>query len=234
MLKLMKKYFDDFLSLFFPQHCAVCKQSLINQEKIICSSCLYKLPRTNFHKTPENSVEKSFWGRVFIEQGTSYFFFRKGSNYQKLLHKLKYQNQPQIGFELGKYFASEIVKEGFFKDIDYIVPVPLHKKKLKKRGYNQSAEIAKGMSKFLGGKLSEQLLKRSSFTDTQTKKNRFDRWENVAEVFVCKTPELIENKHILLVDDVLTTGATIEGCVQAFKKVAQVKVSIATLAFAGE
>lgn len=231
---LIYKYLNDFSELFFPTQCAICNMALLNQEKVICTTCLYKIPRTNFHKTPSNSIEQSFWGRVNIERATAYFFFKKGSYYQKLLHKLKYKNQPEIGVELGKQFGVELKTESAFNNIDYIIPVPLHHKKLKKRGYNQSEAIAKGMSEFLNGELNTDLLQRTTFTQTQTKKNRFDRWQNVNKVFTCTNPQLIDNKHVLIIDDVLTTGATIEACVQALQQNSNVKVSIATLAFAGE
>jgi len=230
--KFLKNHLNSFIELFYPEFCVTCDTSLVNQEKVICTSCLYKLPRTHFHKAPGNPVEQSFWGRQQIERATSYFFFIKESRYQKLLHQLKYHNRPDIGIEMGRQFGAEIANEETFKTVDYIVPVPLHPKKEYKRGYNQSKVIGQGMAEFLDGKLDTKLLKRKQYTETQTKKGRYERWENVREVFACDNAKKIEGKHILLVDDVLTTGATIEGCALILHEAANVKISVATLAYA--
>lgn len=232
LIKFIKKQVVSLLELFYPEFCVTCNANLVNQETVICTSCLYKLPRTHFHKALGNPVEQSFWGRQQIERATSYFFFQKESRYQKLLHQLKYHNRPDIGIEMGRQFGAEIAKEEAFKTVDYIIPVPLHSKKEYKRGYNQSKVIAQGMEEFLDGKLDTKLLIRKQFTETQTKKGRYERWENVREVFGCNTPEKIEGKHILLVDDVMTTGATIEGCALILHEAANVKISVATLAYA--
>ncbi|MBI9066013.1 MAG: ComF family protein [Salinivirgaceae bacterium] len=227
----IKTLANNFLGLLYPEFCAACNQNLVNQEKVLCTKCLYELPRTYFHKVPGNPIEEIFWGRVLLERVTSFYFFQQGSKYRKLIHKLKYQNQPEIGIELGKHFAADLKTEAIFNEIDLIIPVPLHKKKLKMRGYNQSEMIAQGLAEILPAKLDTKSLIRKTFTQTQTKKNRYERWENIETVFEVKKPEIIEGKHILLVDDVLTTGATLEGCAQCLLKVKNVKVSIATLAF---
>lgn len=231
-IQRLKLYINDFIGLFYPEFCVTCNSKLVTQEKVICTACLYKIPRTHFHKTPGNPVEQSFWGRQQIERATAYFFFKKASIYQKLLHQLKYHNRSDIGIEMGRQFGAELMKSDDFMAIDYIVPVPLHKKKLRKRGYNQSDLIAEGMSEFLNAKLDTDILKRSAFTETQTKKGRYERWENVEKVFICANPQKTENKHVLIVDDVLTTGATIEGCAQVLHSAANVKISVATLAYA--
>lgn len=230
-ISIAKQYLEGFIELFYPEFCVACDENLVSQEKVLCTSCLYKLPRTHFHKAPGNPIEQAFWGRQTIERATAYFFFKKASKYQKLLHSLKYRNCSEVGIEMGRQFGAELALEPAFNEIDYIVPVPLHKKKERKRGYNQSEMIAKGMTEFLAAKLETKVLLRKVFTQTQTKKERFERWENVKEVFVCINPEKIEGKHILLVDDVMTTGATLEGCTLVLKEVANVKVSIACLAY---
>lgn len=232
MFKRIKRYINDFLGLFYPELCAACQNSLYEQEEVFCSKCIYELPRTHFHKVPGNPLEQTFWGRVQIERAAAFYFFQKDSKFQNLLHRLKYHNQKEIGIELGKQYSSDLLNEDDFKQIDYIIPVPLHKKKLYKRGYNQSAIISQGLQEFLPAKLRTDILFRKVFTDTQTKKSRYERWENVEDVFGVNNSEELEGKHILLVDDVITTGATIEGCAQVLKNAADVKVSVVSLAYA--
>lgn len=231
---IVAQYFWDFVSLFYPERCAACKSSLIHQEKVLCSKCLYELPRTNYHKFTENPLEQIFWGRVPLERVTAFFFFVKGSKYRKLIHQLKYQNRPDIGQELGRLFGSELASEPAFLEPEYILPVPLHPKKEKKRGYNQSKTIADGLATFLPAKVRSDMLIRKTFTETQTRKGRYERWENVEEVFGVTHPDELNGKHILLVDDILTTGATIEGCAQVLHKAAQVKISVVTLGYASQ
>lgn len=231
-LNRSKLYLNDFIGLFYPQFCVACESKLVTQEIVLCTLCLYQIPRTKFHLKKDNPVEQSFWGRVVIEQATAYFNFQKESKYQGLLHQLKYQDREDIGIEMGRQFGSDLKRDGVFQDIDYLIPVPLHRKKERKRGYNQSEVIAKGMSDFIPGKLDTKILIRKSFTDTQTKKGRFDRWKNVKDVFACTNPQLLEGKHILLIDDVITTGATIEGCAIVLHNAANVKISVACLAYA--
>lgn len=231
-IQRIKLYINDFLGLIYPEVCVTCNTKLVTQETIICTKCLYKLPRTNFHKVPGNPIEQSFWGRQQIERATAYFFFQKASIYQKLLHQLKYHNRSDVGVEMGRQFGAELAKSADFMNIDYIIPVPLHKKKERMRGYNQSEVIAKGMAEFLNGILDKKILIRKNFTETQTQKGRFERWENVKNVFECKQAKKIEGKHVLIVDDVMTTGATIEGCAYVLHEAANVKISVATLAYA--
>ncbi|MFA6402455.1 MAG: ComF family protein [Salinivirgaceae bacterium] len=228
----IKRYSSDFIGLFYPELCAACHVNLYEQEKILCTKCLYELPRTNYHKEPGNPLEKLFWGRVPVERVSSYFFFKKGSRYQKLIHLLKYHGRDDVGIELGRLFGADLAGEPDFRKPDFIIPVPLHPKKEKKRGYNQSALIAQGLGEFLPGKVDKSILLRKTFTQTQTKKSRYERWENVEEVFEVMHPEVLEGKHVLLVDDILTTGATLEGCAQVLQKAAQVKISIVTLGYA--
>ncbi len=232
IIQTIKQYFQDFIGLFYPELCSACNASLYEQEKVLCTRCLYELPRTDYHKQPGNPVEQIFWGRVPIERGAAYFFFLKGSKYQKLIHSLKYHGREDIGLEMGRLFGAELAAEPDFLKPEWIIPVPLHPKKLKNRGYNQSQLIAQGLAEKLPGTLKTEVLKRKVFTQTQTKKGRYERWENVEDVFDVVDPERLEGKHVLLVDDILTTGATIEGCAQVLHKVANVKISVVTLGYA--
>lgn len=224
---------SDLLSLFSPPVCCACATVLVRGEQTLCVNCLMKLPQTNFHRMRDNMIEKSFWGRIRIERATSFFFFVKGNDFQHLLHALKYKGRSDIGVYLGKRFGNELVTHPDFRHFDRIIPVPLHTDKLKKRGYNQSEMIARGMSKAMNIPVDTKTLIRSTFTETQTKKSRIERWENVKSVFAANPDTNLNGCHILLVDDVLTTGATIEGCAQALlDKNPDVKISVATLAYA--
>jgi ComF family protein len=221
--------FNDLLKLVFPIYCQVCGDPLMDNEHLFCTKCLFEMPRTNNHLEKENKLTELFYGRAQIEAGTSLFEFKKGSQYRKLLHLLKYKSKTEIGYELGKYLGVNIKESIYFNNIDFVVPVPLHPKKLKKRGYNQSALISKGIADKLQTKMNEETLIRTINTKTQTNKNKFERWENVHNVFKL-TNKCFDNKHVLLVDDVITTGATIEGCINALQDANNVKISIATLA----
>lgn len=232
LLTPVRKYLIDFLSLVYPNICLCCDNPLVSQESIICTRCNIQLPRSHFHLVEGNPVEQLFWGRVTIEKATSYFIFKKGSRYQRLLHELKYKGCREIGVEMGKRFAAELQQISYFDEIDCIVPVPLHPKKEKKRGYNQSAVIAEGLSFILKKEIDTKNLFRKHHGESQTRKGRYERWENVNEIFDLIDKEAFANKHILLIDDVVTTGSTLEACALAVLKSENTKVSIATLAFA--
>ena len=232
MKGLLSNIWQDFWFLFYPKICESCGQSLRQQETILCTSCLVKLPRTGFHKDKESELAQVFWGRIEIEHITSLMHFVKGSTYRKLIHKLKYQKRPDIGVFLGKELGSELHVSGLFDDVDSIVPVPLHPDRYKTRGYNQAEKIGEGLSETLKVPMDATNFYRAVATTTQTKKGRFDRWENVAEVFQVSDESKFKNKHILLIDDVITTGATIEACAQRLLKIEGVKISIASLGFA--
>jgi len=221
---------NDFFNLIFPRLCCGCRSALLKNEQIICISCVVGLPKTGFHKDKENPVNKVFWGRVDVEMATSFYFFSKKSKVQNLLHHLKYKGVKEVGFVLGELFGFELNESEFYKDIDFIIPVPLHKNKLKRRGYNQSEWIAFGLSKSMSIPVNTNSLYRKSDSETQTKKSRYNRWENVGEIFGVSNNE-IEGKRILLVDDVVTTGATIEACTQVLLQ-KNCKVLVATIAYA--
>lgn len=205
---------NDILYIAFPPRCEVCGRVLAETEKIICTLCLFELPRTLFHQDPENEVSKLFWGRVNISMAASWFYFYKGSPYQSLLHKLKYKGMKEIGIRMGKIFASEI-RNSRFCNADLIIPVPLHPRKKKKRGYNQSEMIARGINEIFQKELDLSSLVRTTHTDTQTRKNRFDRFLNMEGKFIVTDPDRIQARTIILVDDVVTTGSTLEACAQA-------------------
>ncbi len=226
------KLFTNFTELLFPRICVVCGQKLIETEKHICLRCLLHLPRNNHHLQKDNVMEQLFFGRIPVERACAYFEFKKGSDYQKILHHLKYKGQKGIGEFMGERFGSEIQSVPDFEGVDFICPVPLHPKKERKRGYNQSYHIALGLSRSLGVPVNQSNLRRAVHTSTQTRKSRFERWQNVDGIFELAKPELFDGKHIILVDDVITTGATIEACALAILSSCQARISILTLAIA--
>ncbi len=228
----LKDYLSGFFHLFYPRVCAVCGNDLMVGEDVICIKCEYEIPQTHFWNDKENPVAKIFWGRVNIENACAYFFFAKGSKYRPLLHKLKYKGERQIGVELGRQFGNILKRSDFYSDIDYVVPVPLHRKKLRIRGYNQAEVIAEGMAAGLGVELSTRHLVRKEFTETQTRKSRAERVKNVSQAFAVVNSKEIENKHLLLVDDVVTTGATLEACAAKLLEVQGCRVSVGALAYA--
>ena len=230
-MNLFTQYLNDFFNLFFPDLCIVCNSHLVNQEELICTKCLYNLPKTNYHKEIENPVSQLFWGRTKVEYATGFFTFSKGSKYQGMMHKFKYHGNKEIGYVLGKTFGNQL-RNSVFNQIDIIIPVPLHKSKLKKRGYNQSEWIAKGLSETIKKPLDIKSFIRSVATETQTRKSRFERWKNVEKIFKVTNENALKGYHILLVDDVVTTGSTLEACANAILEIKDTKVSIAALAVA--
>ncbi len=225
-------WINDFLNLFFPNNCSACGNALAGQEQVLCLACEFKLPATGFHLHKENPVSEVFWGRIKLETATSYLFFNKGGKVQQLVHLLKYKGRKDIGLFLGKHFGLQLNDSPLYSTIDFIVPVPLHPKKEHKRGFNQSEFIARGISVATGNPVSSNNLIRVVHTDSQTKKSRYSRWENVKDVFHLQRPEEFIGKNILLIDDVLTTGATLEACANRLMKVKGIRVSAATIAYA--
>lgn len=222
---------SDFISLFYPRICEGCGQPLLKHEDVICSSCELSLPKTEYSKELMNPIMKIFLGRIDLQAATSLYFFHKGNKLQGLMHKLKYNGIKEIGIRFGNHLGKELKEAPLFSDIDVVVPIPLHPKKQKKRGYNQAEMIAQGFAKTSSKEIVTNNLYRNTNTSSQTKKNREERWKNVEKVFNLKNPKQLEGKHILLVDDVVTTGATIESCAQTLKEVTE-KVSVATIAYA--
>lgn len=220
---------QDVTNLVFPKICPGCKRPLLKYEESICLHCISILPERLTLKTEE--LKQRFYGRIKIEEANAYLLFKRKGLTQKLLHALKYNGNQELGLELGLLFGKRCKELDFFKTVDIIVPIPLHKSKLRFRGFNQSALIAQGLATSLGVVLDTQSLIRKIKTTTQTKKNRMERWNNVDQTFSVNTTNL-EEKHILLVDDVITTGATLESCGQTILEAGAEKISIATLALA--
>ena len=220
---------QDLLALFYPNLCAGCSKNLLKNEKVICIDCRASMPRTDFHTFRENPVHKLFRGRTKVESSTSLLYFIKGAGVQHMLHELKYKGNTELGEELGNELGNVLKDSDYFRGIDAVIPVPLHPQKERKRGYNQSMVIAKGVAKSMEIEASKNLIRKAN-SDSQTRKSRYERWRNVETVFAVKNPESLKGKHILLIDDVITTGATIEACVNELLKLDGTKVSVATLA----
>ena len=221
----------DLINLILPVLCPVCETVLLNNEKPMCTGCLYELPRTRYKSFTENPVARLFWGRIYVDNATAFFRYQKGSRYQKLIHDLKYKGRRDIGRELGRLLGIELERSPF-ATADMILPVPLHKKKIRQRGYNQCHPIAEGLSESLGIPWHSNQLIRLSVSLTQTDRSRTDRWSNVDGIFGVKDPRNFNDKHIILVDDVVTTGATLDACATEILSLDNVRVSIATLAVA--
>ncbi len=220
----------DFVNLFIPEKCSYCGINLHRYEQSVCKMCLNQLAKTNYHKYKFNKVNEIFWGRVNLQYAYSHYLYIKGGILQNLIHQIKYNGAKELAVALGKEVAYELAETGIPDTIDIITSVPLHTKKLLSRGYNQSDLIAMGIADILNVPFSNEIIKRTVYTDTQTKKNREQRWQNVKDAFEVSDKNLVENKHIAVVDDVLTTGATLEACVSKLLMYENVKVSIITLA----
>lgn len=222
-------YIKDFISLIYPQLCLACGQGLVTSENCICISCLYKLPYTNYHLEPENKVMKQFWGRVDVLAATAFLYFKKGSSVQKLMHQLKYHNQQEVGIVLGKLYGKNLMDIDVYSNADVIVPVPLHKTRFKKRGYNQSEQFALGLAEAMDIKVDTSILLRQYASETQVNKSRYNRYTNMADVFVASYQN--NYKKIILVDDTITTGATLEACTIALQKAGYTQINIVGIAF---
>lgn len=220
----------NLTDIFYPKLCLSCKDELTMQENVTCVKCSHDLPVTGFTNQPENLVEKLFHGRVSIEEATALFYFQKLGSVQRLIHQLKYKGAQQIGGFFGDWLGRELLLSSRFKHIDCVVPVPLHKDRLKQRGYNQLTEFGKSISNLLGVPYDEEMLMREKSTETQTHKHRQERWENVFNIFNTNKLADLKEKNILLIDDIITTGATIEACCKALNKSEKVKISVACMA----
>jgi len=203
---------QDFIALFYPRVCVACHTSLIKGEDVLCTSCLVQLPKTAYHRYDENPVRNRLAGRLPLAFASAFLKFRKGGLVQSLLHELKYNNRPEIGIRMGHLYGMELMESGLGADFDMIVPVPLHSSRMRRRGYNQSAKFAEGLSEALNIAWEETISQRVSATTTQTRKGRSDRWSNVKDAFSVADVDRVAGKRILLVDDVITTGATLEAC----------------------
>lgn len=220
----------SIVNLFFPKICYACLNLLQDHEDSICIDCRHDLPVTNFHFDNNEAIKKVLYGRAKIENGTALFRFEKKGNAQRLIHSLKYRGYENIGFILGNWLGSELKSVDSYNTIDIVIPVPLHKNKLKKRGFNQVAKFGQQIALALEAKYKDDILVKITNTKSQTKKTRFSRWKNSEALFALKNITALENKHILLVDDIITTGATLEACVSVLNQAENVKISIATMA----
>ena len=220
---------DDFISLLFPRLCYACGNHLLRNENLICTECFVVIPRTGYHTLEDNPVAQLFWGRCKIEKAAAFSYYNKGSRIRKLIHNLKYKGIKEIGYELGRIYGISLNSSGFMNDVDLIIPVPLHPSI---RGFNQSETISMGIADSTHLPVDIKSLTRKMVSATQTKRSRYERWTNVEGIFQVVDIHAIAEKHILLVDDVITTGSTIEACTNELLKIQGVRVSVVALAFA--
>ena len=223
--------FANLFDIFFPESCLNCRQQLEIRGKYLCFTCLSELPLTHFSFQEKNELENSFKGRISLEAATSLLYFEKKGVVQKLIHELKYKNKPEIGSFLGKWLAEEMLSGNRFPEIDFVIPVPLHPDKEKQRGYNQVHTFANALAETLNAELKLHVLTKTINNQTQTVKSRQERIVNSEDQYLVSDPTQIKDKHILLVDDTITTGATIQTCVDSLCAVSGLKISLASMAF---
>jgi len=221
---------SDFVSLLFPRPCLACGNSLVRGEEVICTNCILELPATDHHLEPDNPLRSRLSYRVPLKYGMACYRFSKNGRVQHLLHELKYKAHPEIGVTLGRVYADKMLTAGFMDVFEMIIPVPLHPSRQRKRGYNQSAKFAEGLSEGLGVPFSDHIMMRQLKTETQTRKSKLNRWENMHDVFRVNVPAEVDGKRILLVDDVITTGSTLEACAQVLIDAGSRELSIACIA----
>ncbi len=228
--EITNKFLKGVAHLIYPQLCIVCNTQGVEVNDAFCIDCFSELPFTNQCQLKQNNFKDTFAGKIKIEHGASLFFFVKQGIVQKLIQELKYKNKPNNGTIMGKMLGYEILKSPYFRKIDFVVPIPLHNIKKSIRGYNQSEKIAHGITNIIGAEISVDNVVRIKNTDTQTKMNQEERKQNVSNAFAVKDVSVFENKHLLIVDDVLTTGSTLLECSNSIKDIQGVKLSFATLA----
>jgi ComF family protein len=231
MFKTLSSHINDFAHLFFPHVCEGCGSDVLENNSLLCAACFLKLPETVFIKEENNPVEKIFYGRIKIETAGAGFYFTKHSLLQHLIIQLKYRGNKDVGFYLGKLLGYQLLQTERFNDIDAIIPLPLNAKKERKRAYNQAAVIAEGISSVWYKPILKNAVQRTVFTETQTHKDRISRWQTMEGVFATVDKSSLEGKHILLIDDIVTTGATLEACGEKILQVRETKLSIATIAY---
>jgi len=232
MKKALAQYWHALLDLAYPDPCRACGTALLGNEEIICTKCRIGLPRTESHRIPVESLTLKFAGKVTVQNVYAFLKFERQGKVQRLLHQLKYNNQPEVGRLLGRLYGSELGETGVGQRLDLMLPVPLHLLKQAQRGYNQSDAFAEGLSQGLDVPWSNEVLVRSKFTETQTGKNRAERFENVAGIFEVTKPQLIENQRVAVVDDVMTTGSTLESVIAELLQNKAASVTVITLAAA--
>ncbi len=225
------KIFENFFHLFYPKLCALCDVQLVTNEKVLCTHCRHDIPIICETDYRNNKISKSFYGKIPIEKAISFLFYRKEGKTKQLIHQLKYKGNQEIGSFIGNWFGAVLKESNEFHEIDYIIPVPLHPKKLKKRGYNQLTTFGESLSIILKTPYKKDVLVRVSTSKTQTLKQRFDRFNNLDSKFFLNDTTIFKDKHLLLIDDVITTGATLEACCKELLKSEKCKISIVTMAF---
>ena len=223
---------ESIFHVVFPHVCDGCGSDLVNMESRLCLRCFASLPETNFEKHPGNPVEKIFWGRIPIVHATAQFYFTKESLMQRLMHQFKYKGNKELGLQLGRMMGNALKTTDRFNTVNGLIPLPLFPPKEKKRGYNQATILAEGIAEILDLPVLADVITRPHHTETQISKGRIERWRNIEGKFHLKGKESIQNKHLLLIDDVVTTGATLEACGNELLSAENVRLSIATLCLA--
>lgn len=231
MRKLLRP-FEDLLCLIFPHLCLACEKNSPPYGEQICTPCKASLPEANFHFDKENLFTERFWGRLELESAAALYLFTKQSRVQHIIHHLKYEGKKDVGVILGRKFGADLKRSPLFSEVDLIVPVPLHFRKQRLRGYNQSEMFGIGLSESMGIPCVSNGLKRIVHSESQTKKSKEERLVKIKDVFEVNKPKVLAGKHILLVDDVMTTGATLEVCANKILQLPGTKISIATIAVA--
>lgn len=222
----------NLINLFFPPVCAGCHSFLLSNENVICTLCRHNIPLTNHHKNPENEAFKKFYGRIPVEHTSALLYFHKKGIVQELIHNLKYKGQEEIGTVLGSWYAEDLKESAIINSVDYIIPVPLHKRKFRERGYNQVTKFGKSLSKELNLKYDDSILFRKVYSKTQSQKAFLNRSDGIDTIFDVSFSKKDHNKHFLIIDDVITTGSTLEACSHALMKIPGAKVSIVCMAMA--
>jgi ComF family protein len=228
---LVSQIKDSLLHLAFPHVCEGCGTDILEKDHFLCIRCLSDLPATNFHLHSNNPIEKIFWGRLPLTYATSQYYFTSESLIQRLMHQFKYKNNKELGFYLGRLMGEMLSESNRFIYTDALVPLPLFKSKERKRGFNQATVICEGISSVMNKPVWTDVVRRKKHTESQTKKSRIERWMNMENRFELINPSRIEGKHIVLVDDVITTGATLEACGIEILKAENTQLSLATLCF---
>jgi len=231
-MTLLLRFWNDLLDLFYPTTCCACATSLVGNEECICTSCRLTLPRSQSHLQSTPELAHKFAGKVAVSSVVTFLKFEKGGKVQRLLHQLKYKNRPEVGQVMGRMYGYELRSADFQTKVDLLLPVPLHPRKKAQRGYNQSDLFAEGLSETLGVPWSASVLARAQFTATQTRKTRLERFENVTGIFELRSPSEVAGKRIAIIDDVVTTGSTLESAVATLLQSGAKEVSVITMAAA--
>ncbi|MDR1682298.1 MAG: ComF family protein [Candidatus Symbiothrix sp.] len=227
-----KHWLRDFLGLFYPQICITCSEALIGREVFFCADCLQNLPKTNYHLQADNAAYNQLAGKVPVQKAAAWLYYNKGGKAQQTIAEIKYRGNIAFGKWIGRSLAQDIQASGFFDEINCLIPIPLHPKKRWQRGFNQTEILAQGISEIIGIPIDCSHLYRGKANETQTKKSLYERWRNTQNLFQVRNPDDLKNQHILLIDDVLTTGSTLEACIRALLQCTGIRVSVLTVAIA--